>query len=106
MVSADTNAEDIDEDGFHEHAVSPRAPLSRREPDQFADRIDTVPTISHPLQNDFSRIKLFILIYAPGLKESSLDAAANLPPASLSSSFSNIGHDQAQSPKGDAKSPL
>jgi len=35
-----------------------------------------------------------------------LDATNNLPPASLSSSFSNIGHDQVQSPKDEMKSPL
>ncbi len=63
--------------------------------------------LSHiPRQIDFSKIKLYILIYAPGLKETALDATANLPPASLSSSFSNIGHDQVQSPKDETKSPL
>ncbi len=60
--------------------------------------------LSHiPRQNDFSKIKFYILIYAPGLKDPSLDAANNLPPASLSSSFSNIGHDQVQSPKDEGK---
>ncbi len=63
--------------------------------------------LSHiPRQNDFSKIKLFVLIYAPSLKDVSLDASNNLPPTSLSSSFSNIGHDQAQSPKEETKSPL
>jgi hypothetical protein len=54
---------------------------------------------SHLPQNtDFSTIRLFVLIYAPGLKEHPLDAAANRPPGSLSSSFSNIGHEQAHTP--------
>jgi len=84
VVSADAQAEDIDGDGFHEHAS----------------------ILSHiPRQSDFSKIKPYILIHAPGLKDGS-EAAGNLPPASLSSSFSNIGHDQAQSPKDEMKSPL
>jgi hypothetical protein len=62
--------------------------------------------LSHiPRQNDFSKIKLYILIYAPGLKEGSVDVN-NLPPPSLSSSFSHIGHDQAQTPGDEVKSPL
>ena len=55
--------------------------------------------LSHiPRQNNFGQIKLYILIYAPKLKDTSLDASTNLPPASLSSSFSNIDHSQAQTP--------
>jgi hypothetical protein len=47
------------------------------------------------------------LIYSPGLKDTALETtASNLPPASLSSSFSNIGHDQAQIPGEETKSPL
>ncbi|KAI1853801.1 hypothetical protein JX265_012632 [Neoarthrinium moseri] len=86
VVSADTNLDDLDEDGFHEHAS----------------------ILSHiPRNTDFSKIKLFILIYSPGLKDTSLDApASNLPPASLSSSFSNISHNQAQTPGDESKSPL
>ncbi|KAI0479480.1 hypothetical protein GGR56DRAFT_635268 [Xylariaceae sp. FL0804] len=86
VVSADTNMDDFDEDGFHEHAS----------------------ILSHiPRNTDFSEIKLFVLIYAPGIKEPGLEApASNLPPASLSSSFSNIGHDQVQTPGEETKSPL
>ncbi|KAI1374764.1 hypothetical protein F4677DRAFT_424794 [Hypoxylon crocopeplum] len=86
VVSADTNMDDLDADGFHEHAS----------------------ILSHiPLKMDFSKIKLFILIYAPGLKDSTLEASvSNLPPASLSSSFSNIGTEQAQTPGEEVKSPL
>ncbi|KAI2610778.1 uncharacterized protein GGS25DRAFT_163719 [Hypoxylon fragiforme] len=86
VVSADTNMDDFDADGFHEHAS----------------------ILSHiPRSTDFSRIKLFILIYAPGLKDSTLDASTtNLPPASLSSSFSNIATDQAQTPAEEMKNPL
>ncbi|KAE9370080.1 hypothetical protein N431DRAFT_484401 [Stipitochalara longipes BDJ] len=79
VVSADTsNDHDFDEeDGFYERAS----------------------ILSHlPRNTDFSKIRLFVLIYAPGLKEHPLDAAAARPPGSLSSSFSNIGHEQAQSP--------
>ncbi|KAG0648969.1 hypothetical protein D0Z07_4772 [Hyphodiscus hymeniophilus] len=79
VVSADTSLEDTDEDegSFHEHAS----------------------ILSHlPRNTDFSKIRLFVLIYAPDLKEHPLDAAATRPPGSLSSSFSNIGHEQAQTP--------
>ncbi|KAH9896354.1 hypothetical protein F4778DRAFT_746099 [Xylariomycetidae sp. FL2044] len=86
VVSADTHLDDFDEDGFHEHAS----------------------ILSHiPRTTDFSKVKLFVLIYSPGLKEPALEApASNLPPASLSSSFSNIGHDQVQTPGSETKSPL
>jgi len=51
--------------------------------------------------------QLYILNYAPDLKDTALETAtSNLPPPSLSSSFSNIGHDQAQTPGEEAKSPL
>lgn len=64
--------------------------------------------LSHiPRNTDFSRVKLFILIYSPGLKDSAIETpASNLPPASLSSSFSNISHNQAQTPGDENKSPL
>ncbi|KAK7921363.1 hypothetical protein PG985_009385 [Apiospora marii] len=86
VVSADTNMDDFDEDGFHEHAS----------------------ILSHiPHNTDFSRVKLFVLIYAPGLKENALEAAvaSNPRPPSLSSSFSNIGHDQVTTPGEEIKSP-
>lgn len=54
---------------------------------------------------DPSKIKLYVLIYAPNLKDTTLDASSNPPPASLSSSFSNIDHAQAQTSE-EAKSPL
>lgn len=58
---------------------------------------------------DFATTKLYILIYAPGLKEADQDGEQdttgnNQPPHSLGSSFSNIGHDQAQ-PAEDSKNP-
>ncbi|ETS73276.1 hypothetical protein PFICI_14881 [Pestalotiopsis fici W106-1] len=86
VVSADSNMEDFDEANFHEHAS----------------------ILSHiPRNTDFSRIKLFILIYSPGLKDGTIETpASNLPPASLSSSFSNISHNQAQTPGDETKSPL
>ncbi|KAK6955976.1 hypothetical protein Daesc_003623 [Daldinia eschscholtzii] len=85
VVSADTNIDDLDADDFHEHAS----------------------ILSHiPRNTDFSKIKLFVLIYAPGLKDSALESSAsNLPPASLSSSFSNIANEQSQTPGEEAKSP-
>ncbi|KAH6679849.1 hypothetical protein F5X68DRAFT_263592 [Plectosphaerella plurivora] len=86
IVSADNNLLE-DDDGFMEHAS----------------------ILSHiPKHIDFSKIKLFVLIYAPGLKETGLDPTSNLPPPSLSSSFSNIDHHQAQTPGTDdmSKSPL
>ncbi|TEA15848.1 hypothetical protein C8034_v002007 [Colletotrichum sidae] len=86
VVSAEAYADDFHDDGFHEHAS----------------------ILSHiPRYTDFSNIKLFVLIYAPGLKEPAGEPTSNLPPPSLSSSFSNIEHHQAQTPGEDsAKSPL
>ncbi|KAF4977558.1 hypothetical protein FZEAL_5929 [Fusarium zealandicum] len=86
VVSADTQGTPDEEDAFHEHA-SILSHISRH--------------------NNFSQVKLFVLIYAPGLKDLTADAAtSNLPPTSLSSSFSNIGHDQVQTPGEETKSPL
>ncbi|KAK1472363.1 hypothetical protein CCUS01_05747 [Colletotrichum cuscutae] len=86
VVSADSNGDDFDEDGFHEHAS----------------------ILSHiPRYTNFNDIKLFVLIYAPGLKETAGESTSNLPPPSLSSSFSNIEHHQAQTPgEESSKSPL
>lgn len=63
--------------------------------------------LSHiPRNTDFSKTKLFVLIYAPGLKDTTMDTTtSNLPPTSLSSSFSNIGHDQI-TPGEESKNPL
>ncbi|CAI6098667.1 unnamed protein product [Clonostachys chloroleuca] len=86
VVSADSSLSEAESGGYHEHAS----------------------ILSHiPRHNDFSKIKLFILIYAPSLKDTPLDPAAssNLPPPSLSSSYSNIEHNQAQTPGDEAKSP-
>ncbi|TAQ84107.1 hypothetical protein B7494_g7567 [Chlorociboria aeruginascens] len=76
VVSADTQLDfDEDEGSYHEHAS----------------------ILSHlPRNTDFTKIRLFVLIYAPSLKEHPLDAPSR-PPLSLSSSFSNIGHEHAQS---------
>ena len=104
VVTADGHSGDLDSDDFHEHAVrTPNHPyIFERGPLTQAQSI-----LSHiTRQNDFSKIKLFILIYAPSLKDASLDASNNLPPPSLSSSFSNIEHNQAQTPGEEAKSPL
>uniref|UniRef100_L2FHH1 Peroxin 22-like protein n=1 Tax=Colletotrichum fructicola (strain Nara gc5) TaxID=1213859 RepID=L2FHH1_COLFN len=86
VVSADSHGDDFDDDGFHEHAS----------------------ILSHiPRYTDFSSIKLFVLIYAPGLKETAGEPSSTRPPPSLSSSFSNISHHQAQTPGDEpAKSPL
>ncbi|CZR65979.1 uncharacterized protein PAC_15879 [Phialocephala subalpina] len=86
VVSADTNLDDLDVDSgeFHEHAS----------------------ILSHlPRNTDFSKVRLFVLIYAPGLKEHPLDAVAR-PPGSLSSSFSNISHQQAQTPGEESEKML
>ncbi|EXA54408.1 hypothetical protein FOVG_01869 [Fusarium oxysporum f. sp. pisi HDV247] len=86
VVSAETGAVPEEEDSFHEHAS----------------------ILSHiPRNIDHSKVKLFVLIYAPGLKEPTMDTAtSNLPPTSLSSSFSNIGHDQVQTPAEESKNQL
>ncbi|OAR00785.1 hypothetical protein LLEC1_06166 [Akanthomyces lecanii] len=86
VVAADSPLAHFADDEAHEHAS----------------------ILSHiPRHNDFSRIKLFVLIYAPDLKDNALEnATSNRPPPSLSSSFSNIGHDQAQTPGEETKSPI
>ncbi|PON23674.1 hypothetical protein TGAM01_v207321 [Trichoderma gamsii] len=84
VISADSQFTDDDDDIAHEHAS----------------------ILNHiPRHNDLSAIKLFILIYAPSLKDSTVDTTtSNRPPPSVSSSFSNVGYDQAQTP--EAKSPV
>ncbi|KAJ4014989.1 hypothetical protein NW766_005313 [Fusarium irregulare] len=102
VVSAETGAVPEEEDGFHEHAVS-------RHGNTYVPPTDVHQSIlSHiPRHIDHSKVKLFVLIYAPGLKEPTLDSAnSNLPPTSLSSSFSNIGHDQIQTPAEESKNQL
>ncbi|KAK5997782.1 hypothetical protein PT974_00143 [Cladobotryum mycophilum] len=87
VVSADAHVADVGEDGLHEHAS----------------------ILSHiPRHNDLSAVKLFVLIYAPGLKETPNETTttSNRPPPSISSSFSNIGHDQAQTPGEEKNSPI
>ncbi|EFX06700.1 hypothetical protein CMQ_7021 [Grosmannia clavigera kw1407] len=86
VVAADSDLDGFDDDSFHEYSS----------------------ILSYiPRQHDFFRVRIFVLIYAPGLKESSsLDPAGNGQPASLSSSFSNIGVEQAQSQKADDDTPL
>ncbi|KAL6877784.1 hypothetical protein HDV57DRAFT_500531 [Trichoderma longibrachiatum] len=83
VISADSQFRDDDDDITHEHAS----------------------ILNHiPRLNDLSAIKLFVLIYAPSLKETGEAATSNRPPPSVSSSFSNVGYDQAQTP--EAKSPV
>ncbi|KAK0651496.1 hypothetical protein B0T16DRAFT_322271 [Cercophora newfieldiana] len=86
VVSADSHIDDTDSDGYHEHAS----------------------ILSHiPKNIEFSKIKLYVLIYAPNLKDTPVaTTTSTIPPPSLSSSFSNIDHAQAQTPGDEAKSPL
>ncbi|KAI2642328.1 hypothetical protein GGS21DRAFT_502089 [Xylaria nigripes] len=85
VVSADMGADDSDGDGFREHAS----------------------ILSHiPKNTDLSKIQLFVLIYAPGIKEASAEATGTNQPGSLGSSFSSIGHDQAQMSGEESKSSL
>lgn len=63
--------------------------------------------LSHiPKHTDFSKVKLFILIYAPGLKDTVTETTSTRAPASLSSSFSVVGPEQALTPGDEVKSPL
>ncbi|RDW94471.1 hypothetical protein BP5796_00234 [Coleophoma crateriformis] len=78
VVSADSGVHGMDDDEafHHEHAS----------------------ILSHlPHNTDFSKIRLFVLIYAPDLKEHPLDSTSRSP-GSLGSSFENIGNYQAQTP--------
>lgn len=69
--------------------------------------LGTQSILSHiPKHNEFSKIKLFILIYAPGLKDTATETPSTRPSASVSSSFSMVGHDQALTPGDETKSPL
>ncbi|KUI55267.1 hypothetical protein VP1G_02597 [Cytospora mali] len=104
VISADTQLDNPDEDGYHEHAVwSPR----RFFPPCTSDadlRTQSILSLI-PKQNDLSKIKLFILIYAPGLKDTVTETSSTRPPASLSSSFSMVGN-ETQTPGSESKSPL
>ncbi|KAL6789809.1 hypothetical protein V8C40DRAFT_253007 [Trichoderma camerunense] len=63
VISADSQFTDDDDDIAHEHAS----------------------ILSHiPKHNDLSAIKLFVLIYAPGLKDSTADAATTQTPEAKS----------------------
>ncbi|KAL6795927.1 hypothetical protein GGI42DRAFT_331511 [Trichoderma sp. SZMC 28013] len=63
VISADSQFTDDDDDIAHEHAS----------------------ILSHiPKHNDLSAIKLFVLIYAPGLKDSTVDAATTQTPEAKS----------------------
>jgi len=87
VVSADADNDGVDdgEEYHHEHAS----------------------ILTHlPKHIDFSRVRLFVLIYSPDLKEHPLDATSSKPPGSLSSSFSNIGHEQAHTPSEEVDRPL
>lgn len=86
----------------------PYGPLRRYSPPCISSAdLGMQSILSHiPKHNDHSKIKLFILIYAPGLKDSVTETATTRPPASLSSSFSMVGHDQALTPGDETKSPL
>ncbi|PHH74728.1 hypothetical protein CDD82_4806 [Ophiocordyceps australis] len=59
-----------------------------------------------PQKNDWDKMEVLVLIYAPNIDETALEAASNSArPGSLSSSFSNIYHDQGQTtPDEEAKS--
>ena len=106
VVSADNHLEDTDSDGFHEHAVSDI--LAHRHTASSTQPTDLLQSIlSHiPKNIDFMKIKLYILIFAPNLKDTSFTTSTTKPPPSLSSSFENIDHDQAKTPGDDAKSPM
>ncbi|KAK3358066.1 hypothetical protein B0T25DRAFT_477217 [Lasiosphaeria hispida] len=85
VVSASGHIDDVDSDGYYEHAY-------------FLSHI--------PKNIDFSKIKLYIIIYAPSLKDTTVATTSTIPPPSLSSSFSDINHAQDQTPGSEAKSPL
>jgi hypothetical protein len=103
VISADNRLDDVDSDGFHEHAVSTRRLRLRIGACMLTQNQSILSHI--PRQLDASKIKLHVLIYAPNLTDTTLDATSNLPPPSLSSSFSNIEHAQAQASE-EARSPL
>ncbi|KAG6135074.1 hypothetical protein E4U09_004567 [Claviceps aff. purpurea] len=77
VVSADTMVSDFDGDDTHELAVGSK-PLIKTPTSDAPKLIESQSILSHiPRHNDFSRIKLYILIYAPDLKESALDDSRN-----------------------------
>lgn len=82
--------------------VPEKTPLYTSGADQILQSI-----LSHiPTHNDHAKVKLFILIYAPGLKDSVIETATTRAPASLSSSFSVVGHEQVAAPGDEGKNPM
>ena len=53
-----------------------------------------------------SESRIFVLIYAPELEKHPLATQSGQPGASLTSSYSNIGHEDANTPGEDAERPL
>lgn len=98
IVSADNHVEPGDEE-YHEHAVSPCLGITTL---QLLTTVLLQSILSHiPRNIDLSLTKLYILIYAPQLKDKSEGSSK---PASLSSSFSNI---EAETPaESKDKDPL
>lgn len=110
VVSADTHVDDVDDlgdDGYHEHAVWSPAKMLPLLHLATRTNLGTQSILSHiPKQNDHFKIKLFVLMYAPSLKDTVTETGTTRPPASLSSSFSLVGHEQALTPGDEARSPL
>lgn len=103
VVSADSDSDGLEEEEsfHHEHAVRPLCPRL-----QLSSNLDK-SVLSHlPTTIDFSRIRLFVLVYAPALKEYPRDNSSSWPAGSLSSSFSNISHTQALTPGEELEKTL
>ena len=64
--------------------------------------------LSHLPEHIDDDSKLFVLIYAPDLRQHPLNANGQgaRPPASITSSYSNIGHEDLQAPADTAEKPL
>jgi hypothetical protein len=84
-----------------EHAVSPSLLLRLYNTD-----IEKSILAHLPAHHDSDTTRVFVLIYAPDLKQHPLSSSPpSRPTVSMTSSFSNIGHDEAHTP-GEEGGPL
>lgn len=73
----------------------------------MATNFDIQSILSHlPRNTNFSETSLFVLIYSPNLKDHPLNNSGRRAGDSISSSFTNIEHEQAQTPTEEAQKLL
>lgn len=105
VVSADSILGDLDNAEFIEHAVCASKPIVSISKHSLTMHF-LKSILSHiPNNINYNRVRFFVLIYAPVLKEQSLEPPmSNKPPPSLDSSYSKI--EPPDMTPGSEKSPL